>query len=62
VGEQLVTPHPALGLSGGKSLLRERVERLCRPESALSRGRRLAALLAVLLLASSVLYSVFFGN
>jgi len=63
IGEALhASPAPALGLTGEKSLLRRRVERLCTPEAPRPLWRQLAVGYAVVMLCSSVLYSVFFGN
>lgn len=60
--QQLAKPSPALGLSAEKSLLRERVERLCRPPRGVSRLRQVSSLCCAALFISSVLYSVFLGN
>jgi len=63
IGETLQpSPASALGLTGEKSLLRRRVERLCSPLEHRSFWRRLAASCAVALLFATVLHSVFFGN
>ncbi len=55
-------PRPALGLTGEKSLLRQRIERLCAPGARPARWRRLLTSAAVALVFASVLQSVFFGN
>lgn len=63
VGESLQpSPQPALGLTGEKSILRQRVERLCNPGPRLARWRRVAVSAAAALVFASVLCSVFFGN
>ncbi len=57
-----VTPEPALGLTGKKSLLRQRIEQLCAPVMPRSAWRRLLSASAVALVCAIVLYSVLFGN